>query len=149
MSALAMQYHITAGSADLVGGRSLATDEWLRVVVFTALFTDARAAENEIPAGFAAGETARGGYWGDSFHRRSLGSLLWTLRREKVTNEVVLRARDICRQALAWLLEEGHLRRIDVETERLAANRLGILVTATRNDGVTTRITQEFMTDGI
>lgn len=145
MSALAFTYNITAGAADLVGGRTLATDEWLNVVVFTSLFTDAYAEADERPAD----EPDHGGYWGDMFHTRSLGSLLWTLRREKITTEIVLRARDICLRALAWLIESGRVRAIDVVTERLAVNRLGIVVQVTRPDGTRTTINQEFVTDAV
>lgn len=144
-NALAMTFNVSTGSADLLGGRTLATDDWLNVVVFTSLFTDAHAEPDERPAG----DDEHGGYWGDTFDTRSHGSLLWTLRREKITNEIQLRARDICLQALAWLVDAKKVRAIDVTTERLAANRLGILVRVTRNDGTTTTIPQEFVTNAV
>ena len=67
--------------------------------VILSLFTDARApADMDVPGD-------RRGWWGDGDAQapRPLGSLLWTLAREKETDETRLRARDYARQALAWM----------------------------------------------
>lgn len=141
--ALAMQFRTTSG--DIVAGKTLATDEWLNVVVFTSLFTDAYVEPDERPAG----EMDHGGYWGDALGDRALGSKLWLLRRAKMTRENVLLARDYCLQALAWLVSTGRVRGINVTCERIAANRLAILVQVTRNDGTTTTIKQEFASDAV
>lgn len=127
MNALTLFFNTATGSADLLNGRSLQPGDWLKTVIYTSLFTDARASADELPAG----ETDRQGHWGDLFHSRSPGSLLWTLKRAKLNNDTVLRARDICLSALAWLMPT-QLKTVEVHTERLAANRLGILVQATR-----------------
>lgn len=138
MRALGM--HFAIGGADLIPGRRLVTGDWLETVIFTSLFTDAQAPADLVPAG-----EFRGGYWGDTFSERSLGSLLWTLRREKITQKVLMRARDICLDALVWLLDAQHIAGIDVATDRLAADRLGITVTCTKADGspVTLRYFQQ------
>ncbi len=146
MIALGMSYGVTSG--DVLLGKTLTTGDWLATLVYTSLFTDARAAADEVPAG----ETSRGGYWGDAFSERSLGSLLWTLRREKLTPPVLLRVRDICLQALVWLLDAGHITAVDVQTSVLAADRLGIAVICTRAPGAVETYryeTQQVITDAI
>lgn len=131
MRALGMMYQTTGG--DLIGGRALATGDWLATVIYTSLFTDARAESDDVPMG----ETTRGGYWGDAFSPRSLGSLLWTMRREKLSPQNLLRIRDICLQALAWLLDAGRIAAVDVQTSVAAADRLRLTVTCTRSNGST------------
>lgn len=142
MNALGMTFNTTY--ADLLTGKKLPTGHWLATQIFTSLFSDARATHEEIPPG----ETERGGYWGDTFSSRSLGSLLWTLRREKLTPPILLRARDICLQALAWLLDEGHITTVDVQTSVLATDRLGITVICTQ-DAVTTQYTLEYLVNAL
>lgn len=128
MRALGMMFQATSG--DLIGGRALQSGDWLATMVYTSLFTNARADDDNVPAG----ETDRGGYWGDAFSTRSLGSLLWTMRREKLSPQNLLRIRDICLQALAWLLDAGHITAVDVQTTVLAPDRLQLIVTCTRSN---------------
>ena len=93
--------------------------EWLEQAVAISLFTDAR-----LPAGeqAPANNADRQGHWGDTFLAvdQSLGSLLWTLRREKLTPAIVNRARDLAIAALRWLLGTSYVTALNIEVERYA-----------------------------
>jgi phage gp46-like protein len=43
-----------------------------------------------------------------------IGSRLWLLSRELQVQEVVRRAHDYAVEALQWLIEDGHARKVDV-----------------------------------
>lgn len=88
---------------------------WLQNAVTISLFTDARASLEE-----AGTQQDLRGYWGDSElpDGESLGSKLWLLQREKVTRDVISKARDFAEEALQWLVEENHLLSLQVRAER-------------------------------
>ena len=68
--------------------------------ILTALFIDGRAPDS-------LGYEDPGGYWGSVPEGRHLGSLLWTLHREKITAETIASARDFCIDATRHLIEDG------------------------------------------
>lgn len=108
------------------------TQEWLHQAVVISLFTDARLPDNEL---MPDNTNDRRGHWGDMFLSDagdSLGSLLWTLYRRKLTTEVINRARDLSIDALNWMLQTGWVVAVDVLTERLDNDKLAIQVTLTR-----------------
>lgn len=126
-----------AGDIRVEGGR-LATDEGLRTAILLSLFTDARAPEEAtLPQ---TGEDRRG-WWGNDLpvetvgKHHELGSLLWLLSREKITQATMTRARAYARDALAWLIEDGIASAIDVEVTAQEGQRLAIGVTLDRPDG--------------
>ncbi len=83
----------------------LATDNGLKTAVIISLFTDARADEDELPAG----ETDKRGYWGELLSKSpgdKWGSKLWTLSREKVTAVTLRRAEQYAHDALQWLKDD-------------------------------------------
>lgn len=93
----------------LIDPPALATDADLETAVLLSLFTDARAADDDLVPGAS---DDRRGWWAGP-----LGSRLWLLAREKATNDVRLRAEDYCREALAWMLTDGVADRIEVAAE--------------------------------
>lgn len=99
--------------------------EWLEQAVTISLFTDARLLE---PAPLPDGDD-RMGYWGDLFlpADESLGSLLWTLRREKLTSATINRARDLATTALRWLLETPYVTGVQVQADRVEPLPLDLL----------------------
>lgn len=120
---------VTAG--DLIIGDGLLEAVWL------SLFTDARA-----PATLAIEGPDRRGWWGDALAPRPLGSLLWTLAREKQTEETRLRARDYAAEALAWMVGSDEPAVAGVTAVAVAAwwtrpGLLGLRVTLTLADGAT------------
>lgn len=93
----------------LIDPPGLAEGADLETSVLISLFTDARAAPDDLLPGAL---DDRRGWWAGP-----LGSRLWLLVREKATNQTRLRAEDYCREALAWMLNEGVADRIDVTAE--------------------------------
>lgn len=85
----------------------LATDRGLTTAVILSLFTDRRAADDDVPP--SGDPTDRRGWWADEFLEvpgDRYGSRLWLLARAKRTNETVLRAKEYISEALAWMLED-------------------------------------------
>ncbi len=108
-----------AGDADAsLDGSDLAVDNGLETAVIVSLFTDRRAENDDVPPSGDAND--RRGWWADEFsdvESDRIGSRLWLLDRSKRTNEVVLRAEEYVREALAWMLEDRVVASIDVVVE--------------------------------
>lgn len=104
-------------------------DDPLIQAVLISLFSWRRSDENdgvEIPY--------RKGWWGDTFADTSgdrIGSKLWLLRREKLTREVIARAKDYAEESLRWMLEDAVAKSVVVETER-DGDRLNMSVVVIR-----------------
>ncbi|WP_338525980.1 phage GP46 family protein [Pseudomonas batumici] len=80
----------------------------------------------------------RFGWWGDSFPTVTddrIGSRLWLLRRVKLTAQTQLDAEFYAREALQWLLDDGHCSAIEIQTERLDAQRLNLRTVLTLASG--------------
>ena len=91
----------------------------LRTAIVISLFTDARAEASEVPA-----DNQNRGYWGDLFLAESMGSKLWTLQREKLTQPTLNRSRDYIQQAVQWLIDNGDLLAVNITVERQGTQRL-------------------------
>ncbi|MGY2289110.1 phage GP46 family protein [Pseudomonas sp. SDO528_S397] len=94
--------------------------------VLISLFTWRRAAPDD-----AIDDDERFGWWGDSFPTVAddrIGSRLWLLRRVKLSRQTQLDAEFYAREALQWLIDDGHCRAIDVVSERSDAQRLNLRV---------------------
>lgn len=135
-----------AGRFDLVPARApesyngFATGGDLVTAVLASLFTWGRAAaDDRLPDG---GED-RKGYWADAFPAaggRRVGSRLWLLSREIVSEETMERARQYARESLQWLIEDGIAARIDVEVARSQVNRVDMLIAIYRPAGQVLRV---------
>jgi phage gp46-like protein len=96
--------------------RDFQADETLETAVIISLFTDRRADFTE-PLPF--NETFRRGWWGDSYAEiqgDQIGSHLWLLQREKITQDTLNRAKEYSLEALAWLTEDGIAESVQVNT---------------------------------
>jgi len=85
--------------------------------------------------------TDKRGWWGDALSVQvngrpvsddRIGSRLWLLSREKQLQSVVERARHYCKEALAWLIEDGICERIDVTAEIVRTGVLGVQILVVR-----------------
>ena len=120
------------GDFAIVNG-DLATGQDLRTAVLISLFSWRRADPGDVPE-----YDDPQGWWGDSYSAISgdkLGSKLWLLMREKLTNATVQRARDYVQQALKWMLDEGVARRIDAIADRPSIDRLEMCIRIYKQDG--------------
>ena len=101
--------------------------------VLISLFTWRRAAADD-----ALDDEERFGWWGDSFPTVAddrIGSRLWLLRRVKLTRQTQMDAEFYAREALQWLLDDGHCSAIDILSERLDAQRLNLRTVLTLASG--------------
>lgn len=108
------------------------SDPLVRAVMIS-LFTWRRGQKGDT----APGET-RWGWWGDSYAdvpESRIGSRLWLLAREKITPEVVRRARDYAVEALQWLIDDGVASDVTVKSERAGLDRVDLWIVITRADG--------------
>lgn len=120
MTDIALRFDTESWAADLaVAEGAIATDDGLATAVIISLFTDARARADDP---IVDGEDPRG-WWGDAFNADpsdTTGSRLWQLGRAKATPATATRARDIVREALAWLTADGVASAVEVETAAIA-----------------------------
>lgn len=98
------------------------SDPLVRSVVIS-LFTWRRA-NREDPH-----EGVRWGWWGDGLDAMPndrIGSRLWLLVREKLTQQTLNRARDYAQEALQWMLDDRVATRVTVTAERQGLDRLAL-----------------------
>lgn len=124
------------GGAVVLSGFDLARDDGLETAVIISLFTDRRASPEQIPVELPQDDLR--GYWGDISNATpsdQTGSLLWLLAREKQLPQVLGRAQQYCREALAWMIEDLVATRVEVTAEFIAQGWMLILVDIFRPTG--------------
>ena len=112
----------------------LALGNDLESAVIVSLFTWARAKPEEVPEG-----TPRYGWFGDKIDSENTdgtGSKLYLLKREKITEDTISRAKEYIQDALAWLIDDGIASEISVELERNKndGNRVDGIIVIRRGD---------------
>src|SRR5882724_7544310 len=114
-------------------GASLLVDKDLETAVVISLFSDRRAAPDDVIDG-----ADRRGWWGDTYatvNGDQIGSRLWELRRQKQLQSVVNKAQEFCYEALQWLIDDKVAQSVVVEAAIIAMYTLGIHVTINRPTG--------------
>lgn len=114
---------------------NLAVGDDLATAVWMSLFTDRRAATDDV---LTDGTDDRRGWWGDALADKPIGSRLWLLDRAKRIPETLRRAEAYAREALAWLVEDGVAARVDVTAEwanAIGPNAMVIRPVITHRDG--------------
>jgi phage gp46-like protein len=117
------------GDWALAGG-DLAAGSDLEAAVMISLFSDRVASSDFVPPD---GTGNRRGWWGDSYEPSPLGSRLWQLARaiKSDSTTILNQARDYCREALQWLVDDGVIAQVAVVTSWITRTTLGIQVTLT------------------
>lgn len=105
---------------DIAETADLAGDETIRTAILLSLFTDRRADPSEIPHL----QSDPRGYWGDHIAQSQFrtGSRLWLQARSKNLPIEVSQIVTSCREALDWLIEDGHVQRLEVQPRVLRDN---------------------------
>lgn len=80
------------------------------------------------------GNQERGGCWSEAF-LNMVGSRDWTLKREKLTPQTISLTKRFYQEALAWLVNEKHVKAIEVDIWKESNERLARSVTLTLLDG--------------
>lgn len=118
MTDIAIKFTDFDGGDLVTSGPDLLRDDGLEPAVLLSLFTDRRAKPDQLRPD--DDPTDLRGWWGDisaNVEGDQHGSLLWLLRREKQTSEVLARARQYAEQALQWMLDDRVASRLSVTTE--------------------------------
>ena len=105
----------------------------LAAAVLVSLFTDRRASADFV---LTDGTTNRRGWWADAYQSEPIGSRLWQLDRSKRLADTLLVARDMCIEALGWLLRDGIATNVDIRTFWASRTALGIRIRVTQANGV-------------
>ena len=126
-----LNWHLPAGADIEIEHNGLSFDEGLVSLVYICLFTDARADASDI---IPDGTDDRRGWCGNSYSDFEWGSKLWLLDREKLTEDVRLRAENYARLAMQPLLRNGYARNAQVIATIPRMYVLGLTITLTRPD---------------
>jgi phage gp46-like protein len=119
------QTDLVIEGGDLKFGNDLST------AIMISLFTDARARPDDV---IPSGSDPRG-WVGDAIDGVPYGSRLWLLERANRTPETLTRAKQYAADALAWLVEDGIAKAVDVVTESQGdCNVLALGVRVTKPD---------------
>jgi phage gp46-like protein len=113
----------------------LQTGQDLETACLVSLFSDALATADFVPTD---GTTDRRGWWAD-YYQRPTGSNLWQLDRAKTTRANLGLAQSTVQQCLQWLIDDGVVAAILVNTQYLSPTMMGIAVALTKPDGTQTR----------
>ncbi|WP_199639616.1 phage GP46 family protein [Serratia sp. PAMC26656] len=105
------------GCGDLISGDDLQT------AIIISLFTDRVARDDDDVDG-----DDRRGWWGDAGEENDIGSRLWLLRRQKLTQSVAQKAEEYSREALQWLVTDGVVSSFSVATQIVYPRRLNIVI---------------------
>jgi len=117
---------VVDGIADMASdGTDVVSDAGLQTAVLLSLFTDARAASDDVPPGGVDGD--RRGYWADQFaviEGDRFGSRAWILERSKRTPQTARLEEEYAREALAWMIEDRVVASVDIVIEDQPRGRL-------------------------
>lgn len=117
------------------------TDNGLQTAIYISLFSNRRHDDQE-------------GYWGDMFpeaENDKHGSILWSLKREKISKELLKRIEDAATDALKWMIEDGIAKAIAVEAVRVGTYNIRINIEITKSNNAKPKFSYlwEGVIDGI
>lgn len=118
----------------------LVREPGLTSAVILSLFCDSRAGDD---SGITDPDSRRG-WWGDGLaavqNNTGLGSNLWLLGREKVTQKTVNLAEQYILDALQWMLDDGVVAKLEVTVQRQGSVETPVLAASIKlffSDGAT------------
>lgn len=114
---------IMEGDLDYFGG-DLIRESGLETAVLMSLFTDQRVDDENLLDDL----NDKRGWWGDKvtteYPDDAIGSRLWLLERQKITQQVVNLVKIYIQEALEWMIEDGVASEIKVTTEVIYRNSI-------------------------
>lgn len=115
-------------------GGDFDTVDGFETAILVSLFTNARRDESDI-----SNPLNRGGWignWRTAKRPRELGGLCWTVEHERLTREVLNIARENAKNALAWMIDDGLCRNVEVMTEPQNQSKIQYNIAITSRDGI-------------
>ena len=158
MSDFQTVWNLNTNRADwLINTAGLATNDDLATAVIISLFTDSLAdADDALPTTEPLGSLGRRGWWGDAQiggaqpkSEDRLGSRLWLLAREKLTEATRLKAIAYAKESLAWMVTAKVASAIEVSAFIVPVDRLDMLITVRRPDGRIDEIAYSWAWQGV
>lgn len=135
MSDLRLDFTAGRGGDFVITANDLVIDDGLVPSMHMSLLVDSRCTDDaEIPDG----SNDQRGWWGNALPDiigDEYGSLLWLLSRQKMTQDVRLKAITYARQAVQWMIDDGIASAIDVVAAFTSPSRLDMQVTVTEPSG--------------
>lgn len=113
----------------------------LETAVLISLFTDRRAKEDDEVDDL----NDKRGWWADQISENAdeedqIGSRLWLLDRQAITNTTLLRVKSFATEALSWMIDDGIAARVDIATEKMSYpddDKIAMKVDIFKTDGTT------------
>lgn len=130
----------------LLAGAALESGNDLQTSVLISLFSDRQASADDVIPDSTGN---RRGWWGDLGATIPIGSRLWLLSREKLTQSVANRAKTYITEALQWLITDGVAAQINVSTMIIAPTMLGAVIQIVRSTGVTVTLNYAWAWQGV
>ena len=105
------------GDLDRTGSKNLVEDLDLETAALISIFTDRRADPSDQ---YGQAQHYKGGWWGSVTDGmgREMGSKLWLLRREKLTESNLKKAKNYLEDCLKWLVDDKVAAGVSVTTWR-------------------------------
>ena len=128
------------GALELIPWSSTVDTIDLPSLVWLSLFTDARAEDDDVLPDSEGDPVYRGGVWFDTFTKDKLGSRLWLLARSPINSTTLLQAKGYAMEALAWMITDGFVARIDVDVVRVDFQTVKMDVLLYKADGKTVAV---------
>ena len=110
----------------------------LERAVIISIFTWRRARPDDRLPG-----NTKNGWWGDTYpdvENDRIGSRLWLLTRETITETKLARARQYVDESLQWLIDDFIAKTIEVTVARQSIDTIAITVVITKPDNTQTDI---------
>jgi len=130
---LALKYNIETGFDIQFNESDFGIDNGLETYVIVAIFSDRRISTSELPDQ----ESFKRGYWADQFseiENDKIGSKIWTLLREKKTNNARKKWEDAILESLQIMIDDKIAKDIIVSSEYDIENRLNIFIKIIKPD---------------
>jgi phage gp46-like protein len=125
MSDMALKWNGSRADLDF-GEFDINSDDSLKTTIILCVFTDKR-------------HEGERGCWTDSFEDEEIGSKLWLIDREKKMADVPLRANEYVKDSLQWLIRDGVIKSVKVDSFIDDQNLLQIPIWITKPNGSTSK----------
>ena len=103
-------------------------EQLLKDAVVVSLFTWRRSNDGDLPT-----DAFRYGWWADTYNSSKIGSRLYLLPREKITDDLIPKIDSICHEALQWLIDDGVVSEILITSARIDIGTIGTSIVIVKN----------------
>lgn len=117
----------------VMSGPVLQTGTDLETAFLNSVFSDREAAPDDV---IPDGSNDPRGWHGDAGEPYPIGSRMWLLERSKLTADIPLRAKDYLAECLQWMLDDGVVSDVQIQTAVILPSMLGAAVQLYQQKGV-------------